>query len=67
MNIIFVCFCIILDINECMDDVYNCYLDGFCININGLFYCICYVGYIGDGVNCIGKSWKIKFNVYCIG
>lgn len=44
-----------LDVDECFLNFYDCYEDGYCININGFYYCICNIGYIGNGVLCIGK------------
>lgn len=64
LNIFFCFFFGFLDINECVLDVLfvkyvyyvnDCYDDFNCINIKGLFYCICFNGYFGNGVNCVGK------------
>lgn len=49
--------CLILDIDECFFSFYDCYVDGYCNNIEGLYYCICDNGYMGNGVLCIGKSY----------
>lgn len=47
----FICDCI-LDNNECLIGIYNCYDVVECMNINGLFYCNCIVGFIGNGIFC---------------
>lgn len=46
---------------------YNCYSDVNCINIKGLFYCICYMGYFGNGVVCIGIFVCVCGEGVCFG
>lgn len=66
-------FLVFIDVNECefdgISDVYkylfyNCYDDFNCINLKGLFYCMCFVGYSGNGVLCIGK---LKYDCKLLG
>lgn len=44
-----------IDIDECMINIYDCYLLVICINIECFFICICNEGYMGDGRLCIGE------------
>lgn len=41
--------------DECFLNIYMCYENGYCNNIKGFYYCICNVGYIGNGIYCFGK------------
>lgn len=43
--------------DECFIGIYNCYFDVNCMNMKGLFYCICLMGYFGDGVLCEGIKY----------
>ena len=47
--------CFLSDVNECVRNLHNCHVDGYCDNIKGSFYCTCHIGYSGDGVTCSGK------------
>ena len=55
-NLIFM----ILDINECMENTYNCDTLATCVNNVGSYTCLCKNGYIGDGMpgNCRSKLFK---------
>lgn len=49
-----------VDIDECFSNgMNNCYKNVFCINMEGLYVCCCFSGYIGDGKNCIGKVYLL--------
>ena len=44
-----------LDVNECADGTDICPLHAQCYNTKGSYYCMCSLGYIGDGqYNCSG-------------
>ena len=43
------------DIDECSEDRDDCHDNATCTNTNGGYNCACFVGYMGDGVNCIRK------------
>lgn len=50
---IFCCCCFIfLDVDECILVLYECQVIVDCVNIYGLYNCVCDLGYIGDGCNC---------------
>lgn len=55
---IFYCiYCIyIVENDECIEKIYDCYVNVLCINIYGYFYCECYFGFFGSGRNCIGNK-----------
>lgn len=36
------------DVDECQEVLHNCSTNASCINIDGSFDCLCYVGYSGD-------------------
>ena len=36
---------------------HDCHYDANCTNTKGSFYCMCHVGYTGDGVTCLGKLY----------
>lgn len=42
-----------LDIDECL--INFCDVKVECLNMNGLYECFCVLGFIGDGIICIGK------------
>ena len=45
------------DIDECEAGTDMCHQSrADCTNTIGSYNCICKVGYIGDGINCTGKS-----------
>lgn len=50
---------IFLDIDECVEGLYNCSIDVFCNNINGLNNCICKFGFVGNGWDCEGLVFSI--------
>lgn len=53
-----------LDIDECIIGNYDCYVNVICINIIGLYNCICKEGFIGDGCLCLGivlGNWDVLF------
>ena len=56
------------DIDECKSDgLNNCHKSAQCINTEGSFACSCYLGYIGDGRECIGIIAQYRANyVYMI-
>lgn len=54
------------DIDECSSiglttvhrhSAHDCHYDANCTNTKGSFYCMCHVGYTGDGVTCLGKLY----------
>ena len=45
-----------LDIDECSDKTARCHEDANCTNTGGSFNCTCKLGFIGDGLDCVGKS-----------
>ena len=56
-----------LDVDECFPDqisaeylhiAHNCHADANCSNTKGSFVCMCDMGYSGDGVVCIGRSFN---------
>lgn len=42
----------LIDIDECMIVIYNCYGVVYCYNNDGFFICECWEGYNGDGLFC---------------
>lgn len=76
---IYLLYFLIEDVDECYFDqlfdeygylYYNCYRDVNCMNIKGFFYCMCYIGYFGNGVMCFGKYLFVIFfsnllSVFC--
>lgn len=53
--IIFIIKCCV-DLNECENfDTNNCHVNASCMNTIGSFYCSCFDGFLGNGVNCSGK------------
>lgn len=43
------------DVDECAMGSNNCSPNADCYNQQGSFQCACKAGYIGNGVNCVGK------------
>ena len=43
------------DVDECVDGSHMCDSNAQCTNTDGSYYCICGVGYSGDGYNCSSK------------
>ena len=58
-SLIYMCVCIVSDINECVENRDNC--EQLCFNRAGAFTCSCRPGYQldSDGRSCTGK--------YCVG
>ena len=54
---------IIIDINECIEDISGC--GQICKNTNGSFICDCYDKFDleSDGKSCTGKYW---INLECV-
>ena len=48
-------FYFVKDIDECSLEIDNCDFTAQCTNTDGSFMCACISGFVGDGVNCIGK------------
>ena len=44
--------CIIIDIDECLENTHNCSMNARCENVQGTYYCRCLVGFEGDGETC---------------
>uniref|UniRef100_A0A0G4HTB2 EGF-like domain-containing protein n=1 Tax=Chromera velia CCMP2878 TaxID=1169474 RepID=A0A0G4HTB2_9ALVE len=44
----------VIELDECAAGVHNCHLQANCTNTNGSFFCTCYPGLEGDGVNVCG-------------
>ena len=53
------CFSFALDYDECNpeNDVHMpaCGINATCINTNTSFECVCHVGFVKNGIGCIGK------------
>ena len=43
------------DVNECLETENACSNFARCANTNGSYMCYCHLGYMGDGINCMGK------------
>ena len=43
------------DVNECVETENVCSSFARCANTNGSYMCYCHLGYMGDGINCMGK------------
>ena len=53
--LIFHCFYIPSDVNECSANTHNCHSYANCKNTNGGFTCACKSGFSGSGTSCDGK------------
>ena len=51
----------ILDVDECIDQTYNCDVNAFCNNTVGSFNCTCVSGYSGNGTTCVGEYQFLFF------
>lgn len=44
-----------LDIDECVEELYDCYVIFYCVNVVGLYDCLCnQLGYSYNGIMCVG-------------
>ena len=50
----------LLDIDECITGLNNCDVNATCTNTNGSYFCTCFEGYTGDGVDCERKILPIS-------
>ena len=48
---------VILDIDECKEDIDACHSDARCKNTKGSYNCTCNIGYEGNGHDCTGKDF----------
>ena len=46
------------DINECEIGIDNCDVNAVCSNTFGSFECTCSAGFVGNGVDCTGKTYE---------
>jgi len=51
----------ISDINECEGITHNCSSNAVCNNTKGSYNCTCKPGYLGDGWNCTGDEYTLKY------
>ena len=52
----------ISDIDECKAaETHNCSFKAFCNNTEGAYNCTCKPGYLGDGWNCTGDEYTLKY------
>ena len=49
-------FTFLIDVNECDHGLDICHDNATCNDTIGSFYCICDMGFEGDGVNCSSES-----------
>ena len=52
--------CVDVDVDECAENNGGCSPLANCTNSPGTYACTCLPGYIGDGVNCTGKSGEVE-------
>ena len=57
-------YSLIIDINECDQEVHTCHSNAKCTDTVGSFNCTCREGFEGDGVNCTGKL--LVHNLQCL-
>ena len=55
--------CLILDIDECTNWSDLCHINATCINTVGSYDCECLSGFMGDGYDCLSKSF---INAACL-
>ena len=59
-------FLIILDVDECVQNVHNCGFNAVCNNNPGSYNCTCSPGYHGDGRNCRRNYFLTHFRQCCV-
>ena len=47
---------ILTDVDECQRGEDNCHTFASCNDTEGSYHCFCNEGFIGDGVNCTGRT-----------
>ena len=55
--------CLLADIDECALDTDNCDVNADCTDTVGSFFCTCVEGFRGNGINCTGLKYTIKYFV----
>ena len=55
MQLILICGCYFVDVDECTDNTHLCASQANCSNIMGNYTCLCNAGYTGNGFTCSGK------------
>lgn len=64
LALIFLCFSLCTDDDECATGEANCDVNAKCINTMGSYKCDCVPGYSGDGYTCRGLSlYTMSYNV----
>ena len=56
-------FLIILDVDECVENLHNCGSNAVCNNSPGSYNCTCSPGYHGDGRNCRRNYFLTHFRL----
>ena len=49
------------DIDECAAGMDDCHEEASCMDTDGGYTCTCNTGYTGDGQECSGKQFFMKF------